>query len=129
MVLGNDHLNYAAGITDVLNINYDTSWNKTNYIVVPISGDLMTGVGFYADNIYKNGSTVQSGVFGGYVPVTFGWLLMMQTMDMFILVETEHGIMVRQEEMQQEHITSFTLQIHLQETYVVNTLKHLVSGQ
>ena len=23
-------------------------------------------VGFYADNIYKNGSTVQSGVFGSY---------------------------------------------------------------
>tara|TARA_B100000900_G_scaffold312821_1_gene271622 strand:- start:294 stop:3647 length:3354 start_codon:yes stop_codon:yes gene_type:complete len=58
---------FTAGVTDVLNIYYEQA-NSTNYIVGNSSASDTYGaaVGFYADNIYKNGSTVQSGVFGAY---------------------------------------------------------------
>ena len=51
-----------------MNINYEQA-NDTNYIVgntAVLRLILMVPVGFYADNIYKNGSTVQSGVFNSY---------------------------------------------------------------
>ena len=61
---GNKH---TIGVTDVLNLHYKQS-NATNHLIGNTAATSTYGdaVGAYADNFYKNNSTVQSSVFGGY---------------------------------------------------------------